>query len=46
MKTKKYLIAIAIFGGIMFTAQAVNASQDENQTAKVDRDSIKIPSGR
>ena len=25
MKTKKYLIAIAIFGGVLFTAQAVNA---------------------
>lgn len=25
MKTKKYLIAIAIFGGVLFTTQAVNA---------------------
>ena len=38
MKTKKYLIAIAIFGGILFTAQAVNASQDG---AKVDGKAIK-----
>ena len=45
MKTKKYVIAIAILGGILFTAQAVNASQD-GATTKVDRDSIKVPSGR
>ena len=25
MKTKKYLIALAIFGGVLFTAQAANA---------------------
>lgn len=24
MKTKKYLLAIAIFGGVLFTAQATN----------------------
>ena len=24
MKTKKYLIALAIFGGVFFTAQATN----------------------
>lgn len=40
MKTKKYMIAIAIFGGILFTAQAVNASQDG---AKVERAKIKVP---
>jgi hypothetical protein len=39
MKTKKYLIAIAIFGGILFTAQAVNASQDGT---RVDKTKIKI----
>ncbi len=40
MKTKKYLIAIAIFGGILFTAQAVHASQDG---AKIEKSRIKVP---
>jgi hypothetical protein len=40
MKTKKYLIAIAIFGGILFTTQAVNASQDEG---KIDKKDIRVP---
>ncbi|HMQ45598.1 hypothetical protein [Mariniflexile maritimum] len=45
MKTKNYLIAIAIFGGMLFTAYAANtANQDEQQTA-VRKDQIKIPSG-
>lgn len=44
MKTKKYLIAIAIFGGILFTAQAVNASQN-GATYKVDKTKIKVPPG-
>ncbi len=43
MKTKNYLIAIAIFGGMLFTAYAANtANQDEQQTA-VRKDQIKIP---
>ncbi|MFB9057681.1 hypothetical protein ACFFU9_13115 [Mariniflexile ostreae] len=43
MKTKKYLIAIAIFGGIMFTAQTINAySTDGATTVKVDKRKIKI----
>lgn len=47
MKTKKYLIAMAIFGGMLFTAYAANAiNLDGQQTAKVDKDSIKVPSGR
>ncbi len=46
MKTKKYLIAIAIFGGMLFTAYAANAiNQDGNQTAKVEKARVKIPSG-
>ena len=41
MKTKKYLIAMAIFGGMLFTAYAANAfNQDEQQTAKVQRGDI------
>jgi len=47
MKTKKYVIALAIFGGMLFTAYAANTiNLDGQQTAKVDRDSIKVPSGR
>jgi len=42
MKTKKYLIAIAIFGGVLFTAQALNL--DGQQTTNVERAAIKIPS--
>lgn len=42
MKTKKYLIAIAILGGLLFTAQAVNASQDE---AKIERGAT-LPTNR
>jgi hypothetical protein len=42
MKTKKYLIAIAIFGGVMFMAQAVNAyNVDGQQTTKVRKSNIR-----
>ncbi len=41
MKTKKYLVAIAIFGGMMFLASAATTyDQDENQTAKIEKPSI------
>jgi len=44
MKTKKYVIALAIFGGMLFTAYAANAiNQDGNQTAKVEKARVKIP---
>ncbi len=44
MKTKKYVIAIAIFGGMLFTAYAANTmNQDGKQTAKVERSKIRIP---
>lgn len=47
MKTKKYVIAIALFGGMLFTAYAANTlNLDGQQTAKVDKASIKVPSGR
>lgn len=47
MKTKKYVIALAIFGGMLLTAYAANTiNQDEQQTAKVDKTTIKIPAGR
>ena len=44
MKTKKYLIALAIFGGAFFTAQATNLIDlnDQNKT-EVDRTTIRIP---
>ncbi len=44
MKTKKYLIAFAIFGGMLFMAQAANQyNLDGQQTAKVDKTKIKVP---
>jgi len=43
MKTKKYLIAIAIFGGVMFMAQAANQyNLDAEQTAKIEKKSRPI----
>ena len=32
MKTKKFLIAIAVFGGVLFTAQATNLINLDGQT--------------
>lgn len=44
MKTKKYVIALAIFGGMLFTAYAANAyNSNETATAKVERSKIKVP---
>ncbi|MDN3667175.1 hypothetical protein ACFFU1_06940 [Algibacter miyuki] len=44
MKAKKYLIAIAIFGGMAVTVYAANTiNQDEQQTAKIEKWRIKIP---
>ena len=44
MKAKNYLIAIAIFGGMLFTAYAANTiNQDEQQTAKILRSAIRVP---
>ena len=44
MKTKKYLIALAIFGGMLFTAYAANAyNLDGTQTAKIDKKDIRVP---
>ncbi len=44
MKTKKYVIAIAIFGGMLFLANAANTyNVDGAQTAKVDKRKIKVP---
>ncbi len=44
MKTKKYLIAFAIFGGMLFMAQAANQfNSNEQATAKVEKSKIKVP---
>lgn len=46
MKTKKYLIAMAIFGGMLFTAYAATTiDQNEQQTAKIER-GAKLPTNR
>lgn len=45
MRTKKYILAIAIFGGVLFTAQATNVFDlDEQQTTEVDKRKLKKPS--
>lgn len=42
MKTKKYLIAMAIFGGMLFTAYAANAmNHNGQQTVKINKGDIK-----
>ncbi len=47
MKTKKYLIAIAIFGGVLFTAQATNLLDlNEQFTTKIDKKDIRVPGQR
>lgn len=44
MKTKKYVIALAIFGGALFTAQATNIIDLNDQTTtEIERKDIKIP---
>jgi len=44
MKTKKFLLAIAIFGGVLFTAQAANLIDlNEQTTTEVEKKKIKIP---
>lgn len=44
MNTKKYVIALAIFGGTLFTAQATNLIDLNEQTqTQVDKRTIKIP---
>ncbi len=43
MKTKKYLIAIAIFGGVLFTAQAANVLTDGQTTTQIEKAKVRIP---
>ncbi|WP_242132343.1 hypothetical protein [Aestuariivivens marinum] len=46
MKTKKYVIALAIFGGMLFLAQtATQYNVDGQQTAKIERNA-KLPTNR
>lgn len=45
MKTKKYLLAIAIFGGVLFTVQATNLIDLDGQTTtEIERRKGKIGS--
>ena len=44
MKTKKFLLAIAIFGGVLFTAQATNLIDLNEQTKTEVKNKGKIPS--
>ncbi|MDB2463103.1 hypothetical protein N9W61_03285 [Algibacter sp.] len=44
MKTKKYLIAVAIFGGVLFMASAATQyNLDAQQTAKIERKPFQKP---
>ncbi len=44
MKTKKYLLAIAIFGGVLFAAQATNLIDLDGQTTtQIEKAKVKIP---
>ncbi len=44
MKTKKLVLAIAIFGGMLFTVQAANIIDiDEQVTTQVDKTKLKPP---
>ena len=44
MKTKKLVLAIAIFGGVLFTVQATNIIDLDGQiTTQVDKRKLKVP---
>lgn len=43
MKTKKYLIAIAIFGGMLFLAQAATQYNLDGEQTAIRKDRIKVP---
>ena len=43
MKTKKLFLAIAIFGGVLFTAQATNLIDlNEQQTTEIEKKKRKL----
>ena len=47
MKTKKVMLVIAIFGGVLFTAQAADLIDlNEQLTTKIDKTKAKIPGQR
>ena len=44
MKTKKYIIAIALFVGMLFAAEATNLIDLNDQTTtEIERSRIKVP---
>jgi len=44
MKTKKYIIAIALFGGMLFAAEATNLIDLNGQgTTKIEKKTYKLP---
>jgi hypothetical protein len=44
MKTKKLVLAIAIFGGVLFTAEAADIiNLNEQLTTEIDKRKVKIP---
>ena len=44
MKAKKLVLAIAIFGGVLFTVQATNLVDLHGQTTtKMDKPRVKLP---
>ncbi len=44
MKTKKYVLAIAIFGGMLFAAQATNIIDLNGQSiTKIEKAKLRIP---
>lgn len=44
MKTKRLVLAIAIFGGVLFTAQATNIIDLNGQTTtQIEKSRIKVP---
>ena len=44
MKTKKLVLAIAIFGGVLFSAEAADIiNLNEQLTTEIDKRKVKIP---
>ncbi|WP_164483828.1 hypothetical protein [Lacinutrix jangbogonensis] len=44
MKTKKYLLALALFGGVLFTANATNIIDLNDQIeTQIDKSKVKVP---
>ncbi|MBO6606469.1 hypothetical protein [Psychroserpens sp.] len=44
MKTKKYVLALAIFGGMLFTAHATDIINLDGQVkTEIDRKKFKVP---